>query len=151
MWSVATGTATSRLPTASMNSPRPSLRNRCLSCLEKLLSKLGESTVETGRNCRLKSFAAPATNIYAPRHKYLERGAQLFTAAAMNRFSILYFDSRLSANCSSSGSSAAFMRERMVTIGSTISQSFRDSIMPRIVLPAVGAQLPFSMMPKRRF
>lgn len=151
MWSVATGTATSRLPTASMNSPRPSLRNRCLSCREKLLSKLGETAVETGRNCRLKSFAAPATNIYAPRHNHLWRGAQLFIAAAVNWDSCYSYASRLSASCSSSGSSAAFMRERMVTIGSTISQSFRASIMPRIVLPAVGAQLPFSMMPKRRF
>ncbi len=52
----------------------------------------------------------------------------------------------LSANCSSSASSPAFMRERMVTMGSTISQSFMASIIVRITLPAEGAQLPFSML-----
>ena len=58
---------------------------------------------------------------------------------------------RLSANCSSRGSSVVFMRERMVTTGSTISQSFMASIIVRITLPAVGAQLPFSMIPNLRF
>ena len=62
----------------------------------------------------------------------------------------LSYESRLSANCSSCASSAAFMRERIVTIGSTISQSFRLSIIERITLPAVGIQLPFSTIPKRR-
>ena len=63
---------------------------------------------------------------------------------------ILHY-TRLSANCSRSGTSVDFMRERMVTIGSTISQSFMASIIERITLPAVGAQLPFSMIPNLRF
>ena len=58
---------------------------------------------------------------------------------------------RLSANCCSKASSPDFMRERMVTIGSTISQSFMPSIIARITFPAEGAQLPFSMIPNLRF
>ena len=58
---------------------------------------------------------------------------------------------RLSASCASCVSSATFIRERMVTIGSMISQSFRASIIVRITLPAEGAQLPFSTIPNLRF
>ena len=56
-----------------------------------------------------------------------------------------------SARASRAGRSASFIRLRMVTVGSTISISFMLSSIERITFPAVGAQLPFSSMPTRRF
>ncbi len=56
-----------------------------------------------------------------------------------------------SAKASMTGRSACFMRERMVTVGPTISIPFICSSMAVITLAAVGAHEPFSMMPTRRF
>ena len=66
-------------------------------------------------------------------------------------FRLLSYFVIASASKASCTSSAGFMRERMVTIGSTISQSYMASIISFITRPAEGAQLPFSTMPKRRF